>query len=98
MTAITEPGGPEIVLPQILDFAQAQVLRDTLIGLPGTAALVLDASAVERMSTPCAQVLLAAGRTAESTGTSLKILNASEVFTSALAELGLQPEFSKWVI
>jgi anti-anti-sigma regulatory factor len=51
-------------LPAVLGLTEAQSLRDTLAALLGGGSLLLDASAVERMSTPCAQVLLAAGRQA----------------------------------
>jgi chemotaxis protein CheX len=89
-------GGPNR-LPQVLDFTQAQNLRDTMAALLRDGALVLDASAVERMSTPCAQVLLAAGRAAGSAGTSFEIRDASDVFRTALADLGLQTEFKNWM-
>jgi anti-anti-sigma regulatory factor len=60
--------------------------------------VVLDASAVERMSTPCAQVLLATGYAADSAGISLQFINPSDVFRGALTDLGLQSQFSKWMI
>jgi anti-anti-sigma regulatory factor len=85
------------LLPQILDLTWASALRDTLAELLAEQSIVIDASAVERMSTPCAQVLLAAGRTAHATRVPFRILNASAVFRAALADLGLQPEFSKWM-
>ena len=50
------------------------------------------------MSTPCAQVLLATGRAAASAGASFKILNASAVFRTALADLGLRDEFKNWMV
>ena len=84
-------------LDEVLDLAQAVNLRDTMATLLHGDGVVLDASAVERMSTPCTQVLLAAGRAAEQAGLSFVILNASTAFRTALADLGLQPEFSKWV-
>jgi chemotaxis protein CheX len=90
-----EAGG---LLPPVLDFTHAQPLRDAMTTLLNEDALVLDASAVERMSTPCAQVLLATGRAAAAAGASFKILNASAVFRTALADLGLQAEFSNWMV
>ena len=84
-------------LPQILDLTYAKALRDRMATLAGEHAIILDAGAVERMSTPCAQVLLAAARAAVSARTSFRIVNASAVFRTALADLGLQPEFSKWM-
>jgi chemotaxis protein CheX len=98
LPAAPSPGGAGSLLPQILDFTQAQPLRETMTTLLNAGALMLDASAVERMSTPCAQVLLATGRTAASSGASFKILNASAAFQTALADLGLQSEFDNWMI
>ncbi|HEY0185781.1 MAG TPA: STAS domain-containing protein [Rhodopila sp.] len=89
--------GTIATMPQILDLTQATPLRDKLAALLDAGGLVLDAGAVERMSTPCAQVLLAAGRAAAAAGTPLRIINASTVFQAALADLGLQPEFSGWM-
>jgi len=85
-------------LSQVLDLTQAQNLRDTVAALLNDGPVLLDASAVERMSTPCAQVLLAAGRAADLAGSSFQIIDASEVFRTALADLGLQTEFRNWVV
>jgi chemotaxis protein CheX len=85
-------------LPQVLDLTEAQNLRDTMTALLGDGALVLDASDVERMSTPCAQVLLAIGRAADLAGSPFQIINVSDVFQSALADLGLQAEFKNWMV
>ncbi|NVN84911.1 MAG: STAS domain-containing protein [Rhodopseudomonas sp.] len=82
----------------MLDLPQAKGLKDDLIRLLAEGAVVLDAGAVERMSTPSAQVLLAAGRAADAAGLEFQIVNASEVFQTALADLGLQAEFKNWVI
>lgn len=84
-------------LPETLDLTQAKPLRDRLAAYLAHGSIMLDAATVSRMSTPCAQVLLAAGRAAVAAGAPFKILNASAVFRSALAELGLQLEFSKWM-
>ncbi len=84
-------------LPQMLDITQARPLRDNLLALLGQQSITLDASSIDRMSTPCAQILLAAGRSAAGRGVPFRILNASAVFRSALTDLGLQPEFSKWM-
>jgi len=88
-----KPAQQLLTLPQSLDLTQAQALRDTLTDLADHGAVALDASSVERMSTPCVQVLLAAGRASAP----FKILNASDAFKSALVDLGLQQTFSKWV-
>jgi chemotaxis protein CheX len=92
--AVGDPHG----LPQILDLTQARELRDRMLTLLATGTVVLDASAVDRMSTPCAQVLLATGRAADAADARFQIVNASHVFRTALADLGLQSEFSNWMI
>ena len=85
-------------LPQVLDLTQAQHLRDNMAALINEGPVFLDASAVERMSTPCAQVLLAAGRATELAGSAFQIIDASDVFLAALADLGLEAEFKNWVV
>jgi anti-anti-sigma regulatory factor len=85
-------------LPEVLDLTRAQNLRETMVALLNGGPIALDASAVERMSTPCAQVLLAAGRAADLGGSSLQIIDASDVFRTALADLGLQAEFKNWMV
>jgi chemotaxis protein CheX len=94
----SRPDGPHS-LPQTLDLTQAHGLQQSLMALlGGGGAVVLDASAVERMSTPCMQVLLAAGLAAQAANSQLQIVNASDVFLAAVADLGLQPQFTKWMI
>lgn len=83
-------------LPHTLDMSAASDLHDKLKHLLATGRPSLDASGVGRMSTPCAQLLLAAGRASEKAGTGLKIINASDVFLDSVVELGLQGEFSNW--
>ena len=98
VTTGQEPGDALVRLPQVLDLTQAQNLRDTMAARLSDGPLVLDASAVERMSTPCAQVLLAAGRAADLASSAYQIINASDVFRTALADLGLEAEFSNWMV
>ena len=89
-------GGAHL-LPQMLDLVQAMQLRDDMMRLVGADSVLLDAGAVERMSTPCAQILLAAARAAGASRKPFKITNASETFRTAIADLGLDSEFSNWM-
>ena len=93
-----DPSGALIKLPQVLDLTQAQSLRDAMEARLNDGPLVLDASAVERMSTPCAQVLLAAGRAADLAGCPFQIIAPSDAFLAALADLGLPAEFKNWMV
>jgi chemotaxis protein CheX len=99
--ADAQPGqesGALIRLPQVLDLTRAQNLRDTMAARLSGGPLVLDASAVERMSTPCVQVLLAAGRAADLAGSTFQFINASDVFRTALTDLGIEAEFKNWMV
>jgi anti-anti-sigma regulatory factor len=59
--------------------------------------VVLDASAVERMSTPCLQILLAKARAVSAQGGSFQIVAASPAFLTALTDIGVEPEFKNWI-
>lgn len=85
------------LLPAVLDLTQAQPLLDVLMAQAGDHPRRIDASAVERMSTPCAQILLAAGRAADLQDGVFQIVEASDVFCAALSDLGLKAEFKKWM-
>ncbi|MGJ4891869.1 STAS domain-containing protein [Bradyrhizobium sp. HKCCYLRH3099] len=85
------------VLPQMLDLTQASQLRDEMVRLASAGDIVLDASGVERMSTPCVQILLAAARGAGAAHKSFKITQASELFRTAVTELGLGDELDHWM-
>ena len=85
-------------LPGSLDLTAARELRDDLQSRMMVGAVTMDAAGVDRLSTPCVQVLLAAGRAAASANVSFRILNASEVFRTAVAELGLKSQFSNWMV
>ena len=85
-------------LPAILDITKAKELRGHMVERLNCGAVLVDASAVDRVSTPCIQVLLAAARSADCAGTSFRIANASEPLRAALADLGLQAEFENWMV
>ena len=91
------PGPAANALPQILELTQAIPLRDKRAALVRGDTISLEAGAVARLSTPCAHGQLAAGRAAAATGTTFAILNASEMFRAALADLGLPPAFTQWI-
>jgi chemotaxis protein CheX len=85
-------------LPQTLDLTQARPLRDNMIALLRNGRIVLDAGEVERMSTPCVQVLLAVGHAADASNSQFQIVNASDCFRAAIADLGLQSQFTHWMV
>lgn len=80
-----------------LDLTAARDLQQDLKSRLAAGAVVLDAQDVERMSTPCLQVVLAAGRAAMAANVPFRIVGASETFSAAVVELGLNSQFSIWM-
>jgi chemotaxis protein CheX len=73
-------------LPAILDLTQAQALRSDLIAaLVGGNEVAIDASDVQRVSSPCLQVLAAAAKG----GAALRFDAMSDVFAGAVSCLAL---------
>jgi chemotaxis protein CheX len=86
-----------LTLPAILDLAYAKTLRETLLARLAIGDLILEAAAVEWLSTPCAQVLLASGRAATSMGARFVINGPSDALRRALSDFGLDGEFRQWM-
>jgi anti-anti-sigma regulatory factor len=66
-------------------------LRQTLLEFQASP-LVLDASQVERLSTPSLQVLMAAAHSWKATGYDFGITRESAVFTAVRGLLGITPD------
>ncbi len=82
--------GIGLSLEPVLDMRVATPLKDMLLqGLAQKRNLIIDASAVSRMSTACVQVLAAFILETQKTNTSLVISRMSPVFESAFTNLGL---------
>jgi anti-anti-sigma regulatory factor len=80
-----------IALPSSLDLVAAQPLcRELQDRLLAGAPLLLDGGGVDRASTPCLQVLVAAGRSAAARGLRFELKDPSPALASAFADLGLQ--------
>lgn len=60
--------------------------------------LVIDASMVERMSTPCIQILLAATAELETKGVPFSLFGPTDAFIEAFDDLGLFPVLMKWKV
>jgi chemotaxis protein CheX len=81
------------VLPSSLDLTQAAELAGVLRAAKGSD-IVIDASGVERASTQCMQVLLAAANTWQADGARFSVAKPSDAFQDALRLLGLQSAFA----
>lgn len=98
MSATIPEGGDVTVvhLPAVLDLTAASALKsDLLAALAGGAGIVVDAGDVQRVTTPCLQVLVSAFKTVEQTeGVSIRLQNISPVFAETAGLLSLKPALS----
>ncbi len=81
---------PAMVLPKVLDISSAGMLKNSLLSVIVDGATVeLDAEQVQRVTTPCLQVLASAAKHSEVHGGELRIINVPDEFRSAVQILGL---------
>jgi chemotaxis protein CheX len=86
-----------ITLGPVLDIRAAVALREGLQkALKRGKPVIVDAAQVDRLSTPCIQVLLAAGKTAEGSGCRIVLAQASDAFVAAFSDLGLFANLMSW--
>lgn len=91
--------GVRVELLPVMDLRAAEPLKATLqeaIGRGGEVEIA--ASAVERFSTPCLQVLLAAAAAMDKAGITFKVTAPSDAFIGAIDDLGLFPVIMKWKV
>ena len=85
-TALSDGKGERLKLPGVLDLSAAEAFLDHLQSKAGHGhALRLDASAVETLTLPCIQIILAAVRSHEF----ISISSPSAEFMAAFKDLGL---------
>jgi len=84
-------------LPADLDLPMAQTLLDALRHALNTPrAIRVDAEAVERVSTACAQILVAASRSAVERGVNFAIIHPSDALVELCADIGLADWLRRW--
>jgi anti-anti-sigma regulatory factor len=85
-------------LPVISDTAAAPMLHQQLLArVSAGTPLVLLCRDVERITTACVQLLLAADRSLIRRGAGLVARTPSEAMRAAFSELGLADELERWV-
>lgn len=95
MVMSQSPVPDPVRLPADLGLGAAEPLRAALVAaIDGGGALVLDGAAVERVSTACLQVLVAAARAAAAAGLAFRITDPTPVLSGAVADLALQDALS----
>ncbi len=81
----------------ILDMAAADDFLESLKScVSQNKNLTLDGAEVERVSTPCIQVLLAAASKVEKAGGQFSIVNATPMFERGMRELGVLDDLNNW--
>ena len=87
-----------IDLDSDLELVAATTLKERLIeAVDRDVAVVIDASSVERLTTPCVQVLVAAAQSLAGQDKGLMFKDPSEAFVSAFSDLGLEDVLQQWV-
>lgn len=87
------------ILPNVLSLGAAEQLRESFVQrLVVGSDIIVDASNVDAITTPCLQVIISAGNTFEEAGCNLSIGNPSPAFTNAFNDLGFSELFEKWSV
>lgn len=88
-----------IALPERMDITCASALFDQLHeaeGKCGSTLLLLDVGAVETLTTPCVQLLLAMEKQLVEHGSGMGIENPSLPFTEVMMQLGMETMLQRW--
>ena len=82
--------GGALSLPASIGLAELDALHVALTSrIASDVAVIVDASDVDRASTPCIQLLVAAAAAARASGLAFEIANVPAKFHGAIADLGL---------
>ena len=86
-----------ITMPSSMDIMAAEEIKQLLLEAINNAAnIVVDAAKVERLTTPCIQLLIAFDQELKNQNTTFKITNASDAFINALEDVGLDEKYQEW--
>ena len=87
----------KILLEPFLDIVLAEELKRRLLdGIEKAGELILDASKVERITTPCIQLFIVADQELSQDDKGLKIVNATDAVVSAFQDIGLEKMYQRW--
>ena len=88
---------PNVTLARELDILATDSLHASLLSvMDDSGPLVVAAESVERLATPCVEVLLAASKSAEAYGRSFHIVNPSAKMAEVFEMLGLEGVLNSW--
>ncbi|NDF11995.1 MAG: STAS domain-containing protein [Proteobacteria bacterium] len=87
----------EHVLPAQLDIRAVESFYEEIKKLSErTTHITLDASKVERLTTPCVQIILSLAKYLTASGGALKITSPTVVFSLAFTDLGFSRNLKEW--
>lgn len=93
--ATTNEDARQIVLPPVLDLTSAAALKQELEDALGKGCgIFIDASAVQRATSPCLQILVAAAKSfGEANGAPMRFVATSAEFRDIVSILGIESVF-----
>ncbi len=98
-TLNTNGDGAQLTLPAVLDLCAAEPLKAAFEeALGGGRPLTVDAESVERLSTPCIQILIAAEAGAKAAEQPFKLAKPSDAFIDTFSDLGVFSLLKQWDI
>jgi chemotaxis protein CheX len=90
---------PALKLNDVLDISYAEKLKTVTMEFLEKSAqkgVVLDASTVGRITTPCIQVILSVAKSCSMMNVNFKIKNPSDIFQKAFIDIGLAKQLKNW--
>ncbi|HCR86506.1 MAG TPA: hypothetical protein DIV86_07510 [Alphaproteobacteria bacterium] len=89
-----------LILKEILDISYSEKLLNELLDfiIKSGGKVNIDASQVNRITTPCVQVILSMFLKCYQESVDLKIISASDNFRAAFVDLGLEDELKKYSV
>lgn len=87
------------MLPEVAGVNAVNAISEALLGHIKSKAkkpVIIDASAVESITTPCIQLLLSASKSLEAKKRQLHIINPTQPLEEACSMLGLHKEYNQW--
>ncbi len=95
----SKSSGVQLKLREVLDISYAEKLKKEAIELFEKSAqkgMLVDASGVNRITTPCIQIIISLAKSCELAKISFKLASPSEAFKKAFYDVGLSKELTSW--
>lgn len=87
----------QIILDPVMDIVAAGKLKEQLVSMIDEIGKVtIDGNKVERIMTPCIQLLVVADQELMKNQSGIKMINASDEMVNSLTDIGLEENYKKW--